>query len=154
MPPPAVTPSRRAPPPAAAKGLERPRNGPHVWEEKHVDANWPKEALGAPCTHTFRGSRAAAGRPRAPTAAGTRLPEPGMPSAPVVGTSSRRGSSTALRRVPLGDLGVPARAGASLSICGTLCGRAPIKPQLSPRAALGSGGQSAPVPTAGPPRCR
>lgn len=135
-------------------GWRGPAEGPHHRQEKHFHANWPKGALGVPCTHTFPSSTAAAGSPRGRMPAGRCLPQRGMPIAPVLGTSILQGSSMALRRFPLGDLGVPARAGASLSLCGTLCGRAPSNPRPSPRATPGSGGQSVPVPTAGPPQHR
>lgn len=135
-------------------GWRGPGKGPHVWEEKRLDAKWPKEALGAPCTHTFPSSTAVAGCLRGRMLAGMCLHWQGMLTVPAVGISILQGSSVALKCFPPGDLGVPARAGASLSLCGTLCGRAHINPQPRHRAARGSGGQSAPVPTAGPHRCR
>lgn len=55
-------------------GWRGPGKGLHVWEEKHFHANWPKEALGVPCTHTFPSSTAAAGGPRGRMPAGACLP--------------------------------------------------------------------------------
>lgn len=133
-----------APPPASA-APGRPRLAP------------PPAALhapGAPCTGTSPGSTAAAAAPRARAAAGMCPPSPGMPTAPAAGTSSRRASRTAPRRCPAGEPRVPGRAGARRCLWGTRCGGAPPDAQGSPRAARDSGGQSAAVPAAGPPRCR
>lgn len=141
---------RRSPPlPLRSPPLPPGRPGPRRPQRVHAR----RAGRAPPCTGTFPGSTAAAGAPRARTAAGTGPPSPGMPSAPAAGTSIRPASSTALRRCAPGEPRGPARAGARWSVCGTRCGRAPPNPP-SPRAARGSGGQSAPVPTAGPPRCR